>query len=137
MLKKLLFYGDIFLLARVFRGSLRISLLRSFGREDLLLSPASRDLPPFTGRGDREKIIRYVNLCMFLRRKLGMGNTCFNYSLLLCDILRKYSFDAKVCFGARKQDAEREGTTFLAGHCWVAIGDEELTSSYKTIFQYP
>jgi hypothetical protein len=85
----------------------------------------------------REKIIRYVNLCTYLRRKLGIKDTCLSYSLLLCQVLRREGIEARINFGAQKKTRHESEKLPFIGHCWVSVNDEELKAPYALIFRYP
>lgn len=74
------------------------------------------------------KIEKYVNLFIFIQSKLGIRYTCLTYSILLCYILRKSGYDAKINFGANNKEY---------GHCWVTIGDEEVKMPFGLILKYP
>ncbi|MFC1658660.1 lasso peptide biosynthesis B2 protein [Candidatus Omnitrophota bacterium] len=129
-IQKFLNYRDWRLLLCVLSTSLKISVLYLLGKNPRLLNLASPQKDKLTNSQDREKIIRYVNLCMFLRKKIGIRDTCFTYSLLLCHVLRRKGIDARVNFGAKK-DGER-----IIGHCWTNQG-LEMAIDYQTIFIYP
>ena len=129
---KFLYYGDIKFLIKVFIASLKISiLLATKGCHSIAA------LIPFLNTKvinpvDKGKINKYVNLCVFILRKLGIRYTCFSRSILLCYILRQEGIEANVNFGARKIDGK------LIGHCWVRQDtDLETISDYQTIFRYP
>ncbi|MFH1783718.1 MAG: lasso peptide biosynthesis B2 protein [bacterium] len=132
ILKKFLYYKDVRLLWKIFITSLKISSLSSIKECQLLniLTPLKKKIK----NADKDKINRYVNLYLFIRRKLGIRDTCFVRSMLLCCILRQAGIDANVKFGAGRVEGE------LTGHCWVSQGtdqDNEASTKYQTIFRYP
>jgi hypothetical protein len=130
IIKKIIYYRDWRLLLRVLFTSLKISVLYSLGKNSRLLNVASPQKDKSTNNQDREKIIRYVNLCMFLRKQIGIRDTCLTYSLLLCHMLRRKGIDARVNFGAKKDDQR------IIGHCWTNQGLEKVVD-YQTIFVHP
>jgi hypothetical protein len=124
-IRKLGYYRDIPLLSRTFFTSFKISLSSKS-------SQISLANPRHNGRKEeKEKIIKYVNLCLYLRRHLGFKDSCLTSSLLLCSLLRQYGIDARVNFSAKKDNEK------MAGHCWVSVGDEKILSDYTLIFRYP
>ena len=137
MLKRLLYYKDFPLLAAIFLASLRISFFRLLKKEGLLLSPIPLKTLSFSKAYDREKITRYVNLCVFLRRKMGIRNTCFTYSVLLCYMLRRHGLDARIRFGVRNAPEESKENPCLRGHCWVVVKGDRPDFCYQPLFTYP
>ena len=137
LIEKIQKYNDWRLLFVTFMTSLKISFFCFLGKEHLFfwsLQQGDRRSP----RRDKEKIIRYVNLCTYLRRKFGIIDACFTHSLLLCSMLRWEGFDAKVHFGAkRKEKADPSLDSHLVGHCWVTTDGEDEAMSYHYLFQYP
>ncbi|MBU0549689.1 MAG: lasso peptide biosynthesis B2 protein [Candidatus Omnitrophica bacterium] len=131
IIKKVSYYKDWRLLLRVFVTSLRISFICLSGKAHLLLSLIPLETHKFTKNQDKEKIARYVYLCLFLRRILGIRDTCFMRSVLLCSILRQAGIEAGINFGSKKEDKE-----FL-GHCWVNQNREDMISGYQLIFRHP
>lgn len=124
-IRKLGYYKDFPLLFQTLFTSLKVSL-------SLDSSLASLAVIKQKGRSkDKEKIIKYARFCLYLRRLLGFKDSCLTSSLLLCSLLRRYGIDARVNFSAKKQEDR------MAGHCWVNIGPEEISSDYTLIFKYP
>lgn len=136
-IKKILYYRDVKLLWRVFTASLKISFISSIRRSQLLnflVSPKKN----ITKNADENRIIKYVGFCVFIRKKLGIRDTCLTYSILLCNILRRAGIDAKVNFGAKKREENGNPEDLnLIGHCWVTIGNEKKETAEKLIFCYP
>jgi len=124
-IRKLGYYRDIPLLSRTFFTSFKISL--SSKSSKISLANARHN----GSKKEKGKIIDYVNLCLYLRRRLGFKDSCLTSSLLLCSLLRQHGIDARVNFSAKK---EKEN---MAGHCWVSVGDEKISSDYTLIFRYP
>ena len=81
---------------------------------------------------DEEEITRYVDLCSFVRAKLGLRNGCLHHSIHLSRMLREHGVDARVCFAARMSE---QGA--MIGHCWVTVDDEEVPPDWQVIFRYP
>lgn len=137
IIKSLLYYRDIKFLIKIFITSIKISFI------SLIKGPQSLVdiLPPINisalKNADREKINKYVNLYIFICRKIGIRNTCLTRSILLCYILRQSGIDAKVNFGAKKADSQSRTGLNMIGHCWVTVGDEKLQLDEKLIFSYP
>ena len=136
MIRRLLYYRDLKLLFAVFITSLKISLISSVqGYQSGVTS-----VPPInkTKNADRNKISKYVNFYLYLRSKLGIRQSCLTYSLLFCHMLRRAGINAKINFGARKnRKGDSSGDLPLVGHCWVTVGNEEITLPYQRILQYP
>jgi hypothetical protein len=124
-IRKLVYYKDLLLLMHTFFASLKVSL----SPDDFLLSLAI----PYNRRKseEKEKIVKYVHFCLFLRKYLGFKDTCLTSSLLLCSLLRQHGIDAQMNFSAKKDREE------MAGHCWVSVGNERIASDYTLIFKYP
>ena len=130
IIKKILYYKDWQLLMSVFASSLKISLVSLLGKGHLLLS----SIPPLnklTKKQNKEKVIRYANLCLFLRKRLGIRDTCFMRSIFICSVLRQSGIDAEINFGSPKKDKE------FIGHCWVDQHREGVIIDYQIIFRYP
>ena len=124
-IRKLGYYKDIPLLVHTFFTSLKVSL----SPDDSLLSLA---IPKKRRQSEqKEKIVKYVHFCLFLRKYLGFKDTCLTSSLLLCSLLRQYGVDAQMNFSAKKDREE------MAGHCWVSVGNEKIACDYTLIFKYP
>ena len=130
IVRKVLYYSDLKLLLKVLTTSLKISFVSLLEKEHLLVKPASLPRLESAKQENKEKVIRYVNLCLFLRKKLGIRDTCFSRSLFICHMLRQAGLDARVSFGA-KRAGER-----MIGHCWLNQVSEK-NIDYQVIFTYP
>ena len=128
--RRILYYRDYRLLLKVLITSLRLSLACLLGDGHSLAALAVSSKYNSIANQSKEKITRYVNLCLFLRKKIGIKDACFFRSLLFCYILRGAGWDAKMNFGAGK---EQEG---LIGHCWVNQSCEK-DIDYQIILSYP
>ncbi len=124
-IRKLEYYKDLRLLWRTFFTSLKVSL----SQNNSFISLANPR--PRKNAGEQEKIMRYVNLCLHLRRRLGFKDSCLTSSLLLCNLLRQNGINAHINFSAKKETEKMEG------HCWVSVGEEKIASDYTLIFKYP
>ncbi len=124
-IRKLEYYKDLRLLWRTFFTSLKVSL----SQNNSFISLANPR--PRKNAGEQEKIMRYVNLCLHLRRRLGFKDSCLTSSLLLCNLLRQNGINAHINFSAKKETEKMEG------HCWVSVGEEKIVSDYTLIFKYP
>jgi hypothetical protein len=128
--KKLFYYSDIKLLSEAFCTSILIFIkIHLFGCKDFVLL-SNIPLGRFNLR-EKTKVTRYCQFSMRLMRLFGLRDTCLTYSVLLCRMLRRSGLDARVNFGAVKEDGG------LIGHCWVTVGDERADPSFKLIFEYP
>ena len=125
-MKKMSRYRDLPLLARTIAASMKISLTPGHAMIRLADPRRTRQIE------DREKITRYVNLCSFIRNRLGLRNSCLIHSIHLSRMLRESGLDARICFGARR--SEQEG---MIGHCWVTVGEEEMPPDWRIVFRYP
>jgi|GEM_PF-1190905 len=123
--KKILYYRNVRLLAQAMFFCIAASLKKSSSLADIGEVGAKNQFI------NKEKVVRYVNLCLRVKNKLGFKNTCFISSMALSRALRKMGYDAKVSFGAKKE------SDVLKGHCWVTVGNEVLPEDYETIFKYP
>ena len=124
-IRKLRYYKDFPLLWRTFFMSLKVSLSQNNSFISLA-NPRRRK-----NTDEKEKIVRYVKLCLHLRRRMGFKDSCLTSSLLLCNLLRQNGINAHVNFSAKK-DTEK-----MEGHCWVSVGEEKILSDYTLIFKYP
>ncbi len=124
-IRKLRDYRDFPLLWRTFFTSLKVSL----SQDNPLISLAN--LRQRKNAEEKEKIVKYVNFCLHLRRRLGFKDSCLTSSLLLCNLLRQNGINARINFSA-KRDREK-----MEGHCWVSVGEEKIVSDYTLIFKYP
>lgn len=127
-LRKLKYYRDIKLLLKVFLFSLKVFRSES----DSLLSLTNPEHKALKNEGAK-KIIKYVNFVLYMRDKLGFKRTCLTKSILLCGTLRQSGINAKVNFGAKKEEGR------FRGHCWIGLDEEVLEpgGDYQTIFRYP
>ncbi len=124
-IRKLGYYKDFPLLLHTFFASLKVSL----SPDNSLLSLA---IPKKRRKSEeKEKIVKYVHFCLYLRKYLGFKDTCLKSSLLLCSLLRQYGIEAQVNFSAKK-DREK-----MEGHCWVSVEEEKIANDYTLIFKYP
>ena len=130
MIKRIIYYKDWRLLLKIFLVSLKISLVCLLGKSHLLLAL----IPPRKLRSaknqDKDKIIRYVNLCLFLRKKIGINDNCLTRSLLLCYALRQSGIDERLSFGVKRRNGK------LIGHCWMDKGLDKVID-YQNILIYP
>ena len=128
---------DIGLLSRTFWTSFRLSVIRTMWDTQhavaLLSGVAVRPIE----RGNRDDIVKYVNLCLLVRSKFGFRDSCLTYSLLLCHTLRREGFNARMMFGTRRKTCEEPGDLPLEGHCWVTVDQEELDIPYQVVCVYP
>jgi len=127
-LRKLKYYRDIKLLFRIFLLSFKVSLFPS-----RYLRLLANSKPKTKKSGETKRIIKYVSLCLFIRRRLGLSYSCLTRSILICHVLRKKGIDARVSFGVKRKELSGRG------HCWVSVGKDILGSplDYETIFSYP
>lgn len=137
-LKKVLRYKDLRMLWRIFITSLKISFFSFIkGPHSAIVSMPSVNTD-IVKKNDWNEISRYVNLCVCIRRKLGIRDTCLTYSILLCYMLRRAGFEAKINFGAKKREEKKNPEDLnLIGHAWVTVDEEELQVPYEQILQYP
>lgn len=124
-IRKLRYYRDFPLLWRTFFTSLKVSLSQNNSFISLA-NPRQRK-----NSEEKEKIVRYVNLCLRLRRRMGFKDSCLTSSLLLCSLLRQNGINAHINFSAKKDPEKMEG------HCWVSVGEEKIVSDYTLILKYP
>ncbi|MBU1863227.1 MAG: lasso peptide biosynthesis protein [Candidatus Omnitrophica bacterium] len=136
-IKEMIRFKEWHLFLRTFIISFKIFFLCLLRKDHLLFSrlPKKRDTIPSDDVKDR--IMRYVNLCMFLRKNVGMNNTCFVYSVLLCHMLRQAGFDARVNFGAKSIEIAKEDDIPFVGHCWLSIGNEKVNVPHQLLLKYP
>lgn len=138
-------YTDMRLLAQLLSDSVRISFLLRRNRWKALLAMAN----PKKAKGnntDRDTMFRYFNFCLEMRRRFMLEDSCFHHSVLLCRCLRKNGVNARLNFGAKKQEKQK-GTMSLAGHCWVTVeGDPrptaadssaDLADKFLLLYTYP
>ena len=135
---KTLRYKDLRMLWKTFITSLKISFFSFIkGPHSAIISMPSINTD-IVKKYNRNEISRYVDLCVFIRRKLGIRDTCLTYSILLCYMLRGAGFEAKINFGAKKREEKKNPEDLnLIGHAWVAVAGEELQVPYEQILQYP
>jgi hypothetical protein len=86
---------------------------------------------------NKDKIYDYVNLYFFIRRKLGIRDTCLTYSVFLCHMLIQAGVDAKINFGAKKAGFKSGAGSNMIGHCWVTVGEQEVITDYQLLFKHP
>ena len=136
IIKKLIYYSDIRLLIKILITQIKISLFSIKQPHSVITR-----IPPVNTKiiksADKNKINRYVNLCVFILRRLGFRYTCLTYSALLCNILRQAGIEARVNFGARKIDCKSRAGINMVGHCWVTAENQELATNYQPIFKHP
>lgn len=138
-LKELRTYKNIQLLGRLFLLSLRL-LVTSHTRGYKAAIRSVSDInveTPRKHKADTNKISNYVNMLVFIRRKLGFRETCLTHSLLLCHALRANGVDAKINFGARKISEPKGDELPFTGHCWVTLRTDDNTTNYDILFTYP
>ena len=124
-IRKLGEYKDFPLLVRTLFTSLKLSLAQN----SALISLAN---PPYRRNArEKEKILNYVKLCLYLRKRIGFKDTCLTSSLLLCNLLRQHGINAHVNFSAKREQDK------IAGHCWVSVGEKKIASDYTFIFKHP
>jgi len=138
-IKRLFYYRDLELLIKVFIASIKISFILAIqGVHSVIAS-----IPPVNTNkiknADRDKINRYVNLYLFILKRLGIRNTCLTYSILLCHMLRQFGINAKINFGAKKTDFKSRSGLNMIGHCWVSVDgiETEAPKYYKQLFSVP
>ncbi|MFC1529315.1 lasso peptide biosynthesis B2 protein [Gemmatimonadota bacterium] len=119
-------YRDVPLLVRTIAASMKISSAPGHAMIHLADPRHRRQIE------EREKITRYVNLCSFVRNKMGLRNSCLIHSIHLSRMLREHGLDARVHFGARRSE---QGS--MIGHCWVTVDEEEVPPDWQVIFSYP
>ncbi len=130
---------DIRLLGRLFLISLRLLITsRVRGYKTAIRSVSDINVEtPGEYKADTDKISIYVNMLVFVRRKLGFRETCLTHSLLLCHALRANGVDAKINFGARKISEPKGDELPFTGHCWVTLRTDDNTTNYDILFTYP
>ena len=127
-LRKLKYYSNIILLTRIFLASFYILLARAHS----LIPLANPELKGYGFKNnDREKLTRYVSLCVYIQSILGIKYTCLTYSILLCRILRQHGFDVNINFGVKKEDGN------MLGHCWVTGENDRIPTDYEVVLNYP
>ena len=133
IIKKLLYYRDFGLLIKILFSSFKLlSLCKFRGPEKVLaLIPAVTN---YSGNLNRAKIDKYLNLCLFIRRKLNLNEACFMESAITCYVLRKFGILAKINFGLKK---DAKITPDLTGHCWVSVESEAAPAPYELVCSYP
>lgn len=133
IINKLLRYKNPLIFIQIVGTALKISFLsfKKGANTALVLIPAINADAKKTGASkNKAQIIHYVNLYFFIRKRLGIGYTCLERSILLCYMLRKSGIKAEIDFGAKKINGK------LEGHCWLSQ-DRSQAKRYQTIFRYP
>ena len=135
--RKLLYYTDLRLLVKILITTLKISFVSSIkGYHSIIAS-----IPPARtnalSQNNKDKIYDYVNLYFFIRRKLGIRDTCLSYSVFLCHMLIQAGVNAKINFGAKKVGFKSGTGSNMIGHCWVTVGEQEVPTSYQLLCKYP
>ena len=127
--KKIWFYRDLSFLLYLLKTSYVILRICANDQEERLFEFIQIET---AGKAqDKEKAVRYAQVCFQLWRIFKVYDRCLTRSVILCHALRKLGFDAKVNFGTEKD-------RFLKiGHCWVEGLDAQANSRYNLIFQYP
>ncbi len=136
MFKKISYYKDVGLLTKIIFTYFKVSLFCWLGKISVFLEQISFRKVGRRKCHDREKITRYVNFWLLLCRKLGVKNTCFPYSLLLCSVLHQSGVKARINFGV-KNNNEGLGDKMLIGHCWVTVPDEKSPEEFSLLFHKP
>ena len=133
--KKFRYYCDFKLHWHIFVIVLEVTI----SKYSSLLSLNYSNLDPKITNDEKhiEKIYKYVGLCLRIRRILGFRDSCFTRSILLCRLLRKSGFNAKINFGTKKADKPMQNDWSTIGHSWVTLNDEEIRTDYPFIFKYP
>lgn len=136
-IKKIFAYRDVGLLFKIFVISLKISFISSVKGESAALAaiPGIKRRP--LKNTNRNKINKYVAMCVFIRRKLGFSDACLMHSILLCYMLREAGVEAKINFGVKKAGPGSITGLNSIGHCWVTVGNEKVDTDQKLIFNYP
>ncbi len=128
---------DLRLLCKLLFISLKISLagiLYPPGYLVKLAAPTQKESKQIS----LEKIRNYIGLCIALRRRLGLNDTCLTHAILSCHILRATGRNAWVQFAAQKTPQTLELSPKMIGHCWVTFEDQKpLLGKWQTIFKYP
>lgn len=135
--RKLLYYTDLRLLLKILITFLKISFISSIkGYHSVIASmpPARTHLLSQTSK---DKIYHYVNLYFFIRRKLGIRDTCLTYSVFLCHMLIQAGVNAKINFGAKKAGFKSGAGSNMIGHCWVTVGEQEVITDYQLLCKHP
>jgi hypothetical protein len=130
ILKRLYYYRDPVLLVKVFATAIEISAKIYFHGGKKLFSPEDSSAPNKTKKYAKEKVIKYCNFCLYLRRWLGFNDTCFTCAALIHAVLKWAGIGSRVNFGTAKINNK------LIGHCWVTVEGEKIDSPYHLIASY-
>lgn len=74
-------------------------------------------------RSEESVVLRLSGRWTALLEKVGLRPSCLVRSLALARVLRMEGYDARLVFGVRSDNGEREG------HCWVAVGERSVTEA--------
>ncbi|MEW5945764.1 MAG: lasso peptide biosynthesis B2 protein [bacterium] len=108
LVKKIVFYRRIWLLARVVWWQKRLSAGGGKNAFKLL------ENAPLGGGGlRREDIDRYVEAGLRVGGRLGFVNSCLPRTVIRCILYRRNGIPARAAFGIRKDGGA------LIGHCWI------------------
>lgn len=135
--RKLLYYTDLGLLLKILITTLKISFLSSTKGYHSIIASMSPTRTNTLSQNNKDKIYDYVNLYFFIRRKLGLRDTCLTYSVFLCHMLVQAGVNAKINFGAKKAGFQSGTGSNMIGHCWVTVGEQEVSTNYQLLCRYP
>jgi hypothetical protein len=136
LLKKIGFYADGFLHARILVNMMVVSLHRNRGYCAAI--PISVSLPrKAPDSSSISRLWKYCGLWLHVRARLGLSDRCYFRSALICRVLRRGGIDARLNFGTMKDVGPCESGWHYTGHCWVSCGEEIGQSSYPFVIQYP
>jgi len=137
-LKNISYYRDIKLHFYIFYASLKIPISIFPEQKKGSIHQLNQKVSSKKKTKDKEKITRYISLYFRLLGKFGFSNTCLTRSVLLCYVLRKFGYNAKINFGI-KTDPDRDNLDLSSlGHCWVSLVNSDYKEKdYDTISQYP
>lgn len=123
---KLLYYKDLRLLFSIFFDISTVFLTPPKHR--LKLAEKRKVARPICSR---EKLMRYLNFCFFVMKKIGMKPSCFTGSVIICRAFRSRGVDAKIVFGCMWEEKN------LKGHCWIELEEPTSSETFQFVFRYP
>lgn len=135
--RRILYYRDLKLLFHIFLASLKFPIFSFPNQKKKFINKINREVSLKRKKEDKDKITKYVGFYSNLLRILGFRNTCLTRSVLLCYVLRKFGFNARLSFGIEADPDKNSLDPSFLGHCWVSVEDDYVEKGYETISRYP
>ncbi len=134
LIKKLYFYGNIFLIFRILFLQIKFTFTKNVLKITIVKSKKRK-------KYEYEMLKKYVEFVTRIGKKIGLKRTCLSNSLILFRLAKENGYNVKLNFGCKALQDAKQNKLNVLGHSWITEENnkdsDDSQNQYQIIFQIP